>query len=143
MKIWPCHSEEGVLLLAELLKHAIRSLQAKRSDNNTDEQLKKCLFQAKASGLKIPDKRKTKVPQRIRHTDQPADEDLSQFREWKHHHLEVWDLVIAEIKRRFQQPGMFQAAKREQLLFSASVFLSKLRTWICQRALTWKSLDVI
>ena len=39
----------------EASAHALRSLQAKRSDDNTVEQMKKCLLQAIAFGLKITD----------------------------------------------------------------------------------------
>ena len=71
----------------------------------------------------MPQKRNTHTPQRFRHNILPSEDDVPHRVEWKRQYLEALDLVTGELRRRFQQPGMIIAAKREQVSIYRSLHI--------------------
>lgn len=99
-------------------------LMAMREHDRIEELLTKCEEMSSSLQLKIPLKRNTQTPQRFRHNDSASEENLPHRVEWKRQYLEALDLVTGELKRRFQQPGMKIAAKREQVIIRAIFILT-------------------
>ena len=108
----------GALQGSEVL---VDHLQGKRSHENLNRLVKDAEDRAKSLKLVLPvPKRKTEVPKRFKHTDATSEGDLPQLTEWKRQYVEALDLVMAEIKRRFHQPGMQVAAAREEAILCAA-----------------------
>jgi hypothetical protein len=74
-------------------------------------------------GLEMPSAdRVRKTTARYRHTDHPESvpENVPTTETWRRNYFEALDIVINELRRRFDQPGMKIAAQREQLLVDAA-----------------------
>ena len=114
---------QGALESVTLL---IEQLQNLRSEEKMNSLYDNMVEVAEKLSLKMPEQQRIgKTPKRFRHTSNDIEEDFTGQTSLlkatlRRNFFEALDLMIDSLKKRFDQPGMEIAAKREQLLLQAT-----------------------